>query len=187
MARTLMSVFAPPLRETEPQAPPAAAAVAGEPVADSTADRKPVTAARPGIKLGKTLVFTGDLAVGEEVLLLGTVEGSFECTDSLTIGAGGRVVGDIRARVIIIKGTVQGNIRASESVTINPGAVVTGEVESPRVTIVEGAQFNGSVKMAKVADESAKDAPVAADQGGMPLSGAAVEQLLGLLNQRLKS
>jgi cytoskeletal protein CcmA (bactofilin family) len=182
-----MSVFNQQTRSTERQPTPSVDTANDNPAAQVPTDQKPDVVARPAVRLGKTLVFKGDLSVAEEVLLLGTVEGSFECTDALTIGISGRVIGDIRGRTITIKGTVQGDIRASESVAIIPGAVVTGEVEAPRITIVEGAQFNGSVKMTKADGEDLKEAAPVSNPNGTPPSSEAVEQLLGLLNQRLKS
>ena len=94
------------------------------------------------------------------------------------------MIGDVRGQSITIKGTVRGNIKGAESIVIVPGATVTGDVAAPRVTIVgvtivEGAQFNGSVKMLNTV-ESANDA--SANPAASVLTTEAVEKLLGVLN-----
>ena len=181
-----MSVFGQQTKTPEQVASPVAASN-DKPAPLGPADQKPAVSGQPAIRLGKTLVFKGDLSATEELLLLGTVEGSLECTESLTIGVGGRVVGDIRGRNITIKGTVLGDISASDSVVLILGAVVTGEVAAPRITVVEGAELNGIVRMTKAAEEVSMDAPPVDSQSDTPLSSKAVEQLLGVLNQRMKS
>ncbi|MEJ1960058.1 MAG: polymer-forming cytoskeletal protein [Gammaproteobacteria bacterium] len=145
---------------------------AAAPDSQSTANRLPV------IILGKTLVFKGELSADEDVMLFGRVEGSIRHTGSLTVGAGGIVIGDIHAKAITIKGTVEGDLEATESVTISPTANVEGDIAAPRVCIVEGAQFNGAVEMteAPVVEEKVV-VPEAAT--GAVLSDKSVGQILG--------
>jgi len=117
----------------------------------------------PGVRtvmiIGKTLVFKGELSADEDMILHGQLEGTLTHSESVTIGASGSVVGDIHARHITIKGTVDGDLHASESVVIAPSAHVTGDIIAPRVSIVEGAEFNGSVEMRKVTEAPAAEAP----------------------------
>ena len=88
--------------------------------------------------LGKTLFFKGALSADEDVLLLGRIEGSIDHSESLTIGLGGVVIGDLKARTIIVKGTVEGDVHASECVTVAPSAVVIGDIISPALVITGG-------------------------------------------------
>jgi cytoskeletal protein CcmA (bactofilin family) len=186
MARTMMSVFGQPQRALDSRPSPAAVPAPDRAAAPiDSEDHKPTAAGVTATKLGKTLVFTGDLWVGEEALLLGSVEGTFEGSDSLMVGVGGSVIGDVRGRSVAIKGTVRGNVRGTESVVVFPGAVVTGDILAPRVTIIEGAQFNGSVKMSS-SNDALPDATAAGDQTGAILNHAAVEKLLGMLNSPRK-
>jgi cytoskeletal protein CcmA (bactofilin family) len=97
--------------------------------------------------LGRTLVFKGELSAEEDLVLQGRVEGSIRHTQSVTIGPDGVVIGDIHARTIVIEGTVEGDLHGSASVNVAATANVRGNIVAPRVGIVEGAQFNGSVDM----------------------------------------
>ena len=124
--------------------PPPAGGAAGStaPGAEST---DPGT--RTVMIIGKTLVFKGELSADEDLILHGRLEGTLTHSESVTVGPGGTVIGNIHARYITIKGTVDGDLHASEAVVISPFAHVTGDVVAPRVSIVEGAEFNGSVQM----------------------------------------
>lgn len=138
----------------------------------------PGTRTDPGARkvsvLGRTLVFKGELSAEEDLVLQGRVEGSIRHTQSVTIGADGVVVGDIHARTIVIEGTVEGDLHASASVNVAATANVHGNIVAPRVGIVEGAQFNGSVDM------SSAQAPArrgSADEP-RPLSDKTIDQML---------
>jgi cytoskeletal protein CcmA (bactofilin family) len=133
--------------------------------------------------LGKTLHLKGELAADEDLVLLGRIEGSIRHTESLTVGVGGVVIGDVRGRVVTIKGTVKGDIEASEAIVIALSAVVTGDIMAPRVSIVEGAQVNGAVRMVTVSAEQILKEDAAASgrssfEGEYVVSARALDRLL---------
>jgi cytoskeletal protein CcmA (bactofilin family) len=97
--------------------------------------------------LGKTLVFKGELSADEDIVLQGRVEGAIHHTQSVTVGIDGVVIGDTHARSILVEGTVEGDLRGVVSVLIAATATVRGNISAPRVGIMEGANFNGSVDM----------------------------------------
>ena len=124
--------------------------------------------------LGRTLVFKGELSAEEDLVLQGRVEGSIRHTQSVTVGPDGVVIGDIHAKTIVIEGSVEGDLHGSASVNVSATANVQGNIVAPRVGIVEGAQFNGSVEMSG-APAAARRAP-ASDQ--RTLSDNTVDRLL---------
>jgi cytoskeletal protein CcmA (bactofilin family) len=169
MARNIMSVFGQNGRPgTASEAP---AAVEAEAVGAPTAT-KPSSAPLAVMTLGKTLFFKGELSADEDIVLFGRVEGSITHTGSVTIGIGGTVLGNVRARSITVKGSIEGDLEASDSVVVAPSAVVNGDIVAARVSIVDGAKFNGAVEMLRTAVESKP----AADG---PMSDKAAERLLG--------
>jgi cytoskeletal protein CcmA (bactofilin family) len=95
------------------------------------------------------------------------------------VGAGGTVIGDILGKVIIVKGTVDGDLEATESITVSPTGNVLGDIIAPRVCILEGAQFNGSVKMTEALPTEAK-AQEPAKAPDPVLNDKSVEQVLGV-------
>jgi cytoskeletal protein CcmA (bactofilin family) len=139
---------------------------------------QPPVATDPGARkvsvLGRTLVFKGELAAEEDLVLQGRVEGSIRHTQSVTIGPDGVVIGDIHARTIVIEGTVEGDLHGSTSVNVAATANVHGNIAAPRVGIVEGAQFNGSVDMTS-AQAPARRGPVDEPRS---LSDKTIDQML---------
>jgi cytoskeletal protein CcmA (bactofilin family) len=97
--------------------------------------------------LGPTLVFKGELTADEDLMLKGRVEGSIRHSASLRIGEEGSVKGDIKAKNVMVEGTVEGDTYGESSVTIKESANVKGNVFSPKVSLVEGARFKGSIDM----------------------------------------
>jgi len=178
MARNIMSVFGPNGRAAGADSPAAAEA------APTTATPRQ-GAALALMTLGKTLVFKGEISADEDLVLFGRVEGSITHTGSVTIALGGVVTGNVYARTITIRGTVEGDVEATESATVAPSAVLNGDIVAPRVSIVDGAEFNGCVKMPPRAAAEAKKVSVrapasaAAAEPGVPLSDPEAARVLG--------
>jgi cytoskeletal protein CcmA (bactofilin family) len=126
--------------------------------------------------LGQTLVFKGELAANEDLLIQGRVEGKItHRASNLTIGTHGEVYADIVAQNVIVNGKVQGDIRAAESVVVEPSAHVVGNIFAPRVGIKEGAKFRGSIDMDFGETENAQTAPRRKSGGKSQPSQAAGE------------
>jgi cytoskeletal protein CcmA (bactofilin family) len=117
--------------------------------------------------LGPTLYFKGDLTAEEDLLIQGRVEGSITHTQRLTVGAQGTVKANIRAQLIIVEGTVDGDLHADKSVFVKESAKVCGNIFAPTVSIIEGANFSGSIDMdgKKAAQQPGKHEFVAARPG----------------------
>jgi cytoskeletal protein CcmA (bactofilin family) len=159
-----------PAQAAIPQPSPSASSAPG-PAASSSSQE----AQRKVSVLGKTLVFKGELSADEDLILQGRVEGSIRHTQSVTIGIDGVVIGDTHARSIVVEGTVEGDLRGVVSVLIAATATVRGNIAAPRVGIMEGANFNGSVDMSS-AQAATRGEPVhSADVG---LAERSVEKIL---------
>lgn len=179
MARNIMSsVFGPNGRAAGAENPAAAEAT---PAATGPKQSAPLAL----MTLGKTLVFKGEISADEDMVLFGRVEGSINHTGSVTIALGGVVTGNVYARSITIRGTVEGDVEATESATVAPSAVLNGDIIAPRVSIVDGAEFNGCVKMPPRAAAEAKKAsvkvaaPPAAPESKATLSDQDAARVLG--------
>jgi cytoskeletal protein CcmA (bactofilin family) len=113
--------------------------------------------------LGPTLRFKGELSAEEDLLIEGSVEGSIQHSQRITVGSKGKVKANISAALIVVEGTVVGDLHAQKSVKIKDTADVRGNVHAPSVTITEGAKFNGGIEM-----ESRHGAQAAAGAGADP-------------------
>ena len=97
--------------------------------------------------LGSTVVITGDVTASEDLTLDGQVAGTIALTEHvLTIGATARVTAEICAKIVTIRGSVTGRVTAREKVDIQATGSLDGDVIAPRIALVDGGYFNGTVK-----------------------------------------
>ena len=97
--------------------------------------------------LGPTIQFKGELSADEDLIIQGKVEGSIIHKQRLTIGREGSVHASVDAQSVVIEGAMEGDVRAEKSVAVKETARMTGNISAPSVTILQGANFNGSVDM----------------------------------------
>ena len=101
--------------------------------------------------IGSGITIKGTIHAQEPVSIAGTVTGDVLAADhDVTIESGGRVDGAITGRRIIIRGKSKGRLIAREFVRVLQTAAVKGDVASPKMSLEEGATFNGSVEPARV-------------------------------------
>jgi cytoskeletal protein CcmA (bactofilin family) len=138
--------------EAVPTPRPAAPHATGVGAADGAGSQPYMPpAAVPKSVLGRTLRFKGDLHADEDFVLQGHIEGAIHHSQHLGIGVEGVVKGDSRARSIVVEGTVHGDLYALEFISLRSTALVTGNLFAPRVSIADGATFNGRIDMATAA------------------------------------
>jgi cytoskeletal protein CcmA (bactofilin family) len=99
--------------------------------------------------LGMNSSFKGELNVKGTLRVDGSVEGQLDA-DYLILSESAEVKGEIRAKKIIVGGKMDGNVRAQELVEIKSKGKVLGDIFTPKLAIIEGAEFDGKVAMKKV-------------------------------------
>ena len=126
--------------------------------------------------IGRELTITGTIrgeATLESLFIEGTVEGAIELPASrVTVGANGQVKAGIMACDIVVLGEVTGDLTAAHRIDIRAKANVTGNVCAPRVSMEDGADFNGKLTAgveAAEADGVHAEIP-AAEQATAPLA-----------------
>jgi cytoskeletal protein CcmA (bactofilin family) len=91
--------------------------------------------------------FEGKLCFQGTVRISGTFRGEIFTPDTLIVGEGARVQGQIDAGTVIISGEVAGSIRAKHRVEIHQPAIFKGDIATPSLRVDEGVIFEGSSKM----------------------------------------
>jgi cytoskeletal protein CcmA (bactofilin family) len=97
--------------------------------------------------VGPSILINGNLQGDEDLTVLGRVEGTLSLTKTLNVAESGIVKADISVRNAVVSGVVVGNITASDSVEITEAGRMVGDIRAPRVIIVDGARFRGTVDM----------------------------------------
>ena len=98
--------------------------------------------------IGESLYFKGELSAGEDLIVEGTIEGKInqgKCC--LTLKPNGRLLANVNATKIFIEGNVRGDLNATVSVSVLASADIEGNIVAPKVSIEEGATFNGNIEM----------------------------------------
>jgi cytoskeletal protein CcmA (bactofilin family) len=100
--------------------------------------------------IGPTLKIKGELSANEDLIIEGEIEGVIAHQDkNLTVGKSGIVKADIHAQIVEILGRVEGDIRGDHIVKLAKSAQVSGNISCGRMSMEDGAQFNGKITMGK--------------------------------------
>jgi len=101
-------------------------------------------------RIGQSLSLKGELSGNEDLVVNGRLHGEIDLGNhNLTVEREGKIEANIRAKNITIHGEIKGNIFASGKVLITKDAQMVGDISASRISIMDGAQFKGSVKMEK--------------------------------------
>lgn len=104
------------------------------------------------VKIHGSVVSEGALQID------GDIDGDVTAAD-ITVGASGKIVGEVKAEMVRIKGKIKGSIRARK-VELETGAHVEGDIVHTSLAIQSNAVFEGQVKHAD--DPLKESAPKAA-------------------------
>ncbi len=116
--------------------------------------------------LGPTLKFKGVLSADEDLIIQASVEGAIAIPRrKLTLGEQAHVKADIRALRITAEGTVDGDLHSEEAVIITKTADVSGNIFAPRISIENGATFNGRIEMQRKRGSKSSEKPEEQDAG----------------------
>ncbi len=100
--------------------------------------------------------FEGKLCFQGTVRIGGTFRGEIYTPDTLIVGEGARVYGQIEAGIVVISGEVNGSVRAKHRVEIHRPAIFRGDILTPSLSVDEGVIFEGNSKMAHAPAQPAK-------------------------------
>src|SRR5256885_10709877 len=101
-----------------------------------------------GVTLEGTLTVTGTFRID------GNVRGNIISEQTVVLGEGAKVEGQIEGNRVVIAGRFDGVIFAKGRVEIEAKGVVTGEVHSPCMVIDPGGIFDGRCPMLASSDAS---------------------------------
>lgn len=110
--------------------------------AHRTPDRK--TVAESVIAAGLTI--EGTVSGSGDVRIAGQFHGDVHVEGSLTIEAGARMVGSVRASTVVIDGELEGNIDAASRVELHASGVLNGNLKTGSLTVAAGSRMRGQVE-----------------------------------------
>ncbi len=114
-------------------------------------ERDPRTMATPPERcadvMGAGSKWKGALVVQDSVRIDGQVTGEVEAKGTIHISEGAQVDGKLRAAFVVIAGAFRGEVKALERVELLPKSKVQAELETKALTVLDGAIFDGAIRM----------------------------------------
>ena len=143
-------------------------------VPQDTASVRPKDTSKETTYLGKNLKITGNVSGEGSLIILGTFEGEFDLKGQLKVAQGAKIKGNIKATGVSINGKVDGTIVASERILLDTTASMKGRLITPKISIQDGAVFDGELQMSKKTVEPPK---VATPEAKQPPKEPAVSEI----------
>ena len=100
----------------------------------------------PATLIGAGCRVQGQLSGKGDFVICGEVEGDCNLEGSVTVAPGGRWIGVLLARAVVLAGEVEGEVIAHGKLEIAPSARITGTVTGEAIAVAEGAVVEGIMK-----------------------------------------
>ncbi len=104
----------------------------------------------------------GELRFRNTFRIDGRVKGRIVSENNLIVGETGEVEAEIDCGVVSIRGKVVGQVRARQRIELLTGAQVFGTLSTPKLSVEEGALFQGDCDM-KTGREASTKPPAKSD------------------------
>jgi cytoskeletal protein CcmA (bactofilin family) len=95
--------------------------------------------------IGPDASFKGELTFEKGLRLMGKFEGRITSQGRLHIAKEARMQADVESSSIIVEGEVKGNLVANDRIELKQSARLEGDLRATKLTVDEGAVFNGHV------------------------------------------
>jgi cytoskeletal protein CcmA (bactofilin family) len=107
-------------------------------------------AARPDVRpAGKESLIASDITIegkiegGGSVRIAGKFKGDVSVQGDLTVEAGAKLTGSVRANKVTIAGELEGNVEEAVHVDLLASGVVVGDLKTGTLTVAAGARMRG--------------------------------------------
>jgi cytoskeletal protein CcmA (bactofilin family) len=92
------------------------------------------------------LVIEGKIEGKGHVRIAGHFKGDVHVDGNLTIEAGAKVTGGVRADKVNVGGELEGNIEAASAVELTATGVLNGDLKAGSLTVAAGSRMRGNVE-----------------------------------------
>jgi cytoskeletal protein CcmA (bactofilin family) len=104
---------------------------------------------RPATREGRESVIAADITIegkiegAGHVRLAGRFKGDVTIQGDLTVEAGAKLMGSVRANAVVIAGEVEGNIESAQRVELLESGVLNGDLKAGTLTVAAGSRMRG--------------------------------------------
>jgi cytoskeletal protein CcmA (bactofilin family) len=96
--------------------------------------------------IASDITITGKIDGSGHVRIAGKFDGDVHIQGDLTIDAGAKLTGSVRAASVTIGGEIEGNIESAENVEILSSGVLNGDLKAGTLTVASGSRMRGRVE-----------------------------------------
>ena len=93
--------------------------------------------------IASDLVIEGKIEGSGHVRIAGRFKGEVQVEGNVTIEAGAKVTGEVRAHTVIVGGELEGNIDAAARVELLQTGIINGDVKAGSLTVAAGSRMRG--------------------------------------------
>ena len=98
--------------------------------------------------IGQHISIEGQIRGKEHLVIEGSMKGNVQMENhNFTVGANGRVDGEVRAQNVSISGQLKGTINALGKVEVTKEADFYGDIKAKSISVEDGAYFKGSIEL----------------------------------------
>lgn len=97
--------------------------------------------------IGPETELKGDVSVRGSMRMDGKIEGNLSVMDSLYMGKGAHVRGDVHCKDGVIAGKIEGNLVVQGALELQSSATVLGDVKCRNLVLARDAFLDGRVSM----------------------------------------
>jgi len=127
----------PPFREVPAAAEPASVTAVPRRAADTQAKES---------LIASDLTIEGKIEGTGHVRIAGRFKGDVNVQGDLTIEAGAKLTGGVRAKRVFVAGELEGNIEGATRVELLEGGVLVGDVKAGSLTVAAGSRMRGQAE-----------------------------------------
>jgi cytoskeletal protein CcmA (bactofilin family) len=149
-----------------PDPPPFREVPANAEAAPAAAPRRVVEPQAKESLIASDLTIEGKIEGTGHVRIAGRFKGDVNVQGDLTIEAGAKLTGGVRAKRVVIAGELEGNIEGASRVELLEGGVLVGDVKAGSLTVAAGSRMRGQ------ADFGWEDKATRPANGTVPLNGS---------------
>jgi cytoskeletal protein CcmA (bactofilin family) len=125
------------------EAAPATADFVAAPAPTATKPRVDNDRPRKESLIAADLTIEGKIEGAGSVRIAGKFKGDVNVQGDLTIEAGAKLTGSVRANAVVIAGELEGNVEGATRVELQQSGVVTGDIKAGSLTVAGGARMRG--------------------------------------------
>jgi cytoskeletal protein CcmA (bactofilin family) len=130
-----------PARFDAPSKPELAASLAAVP-----APRADAGLPRKESLIAADMTIEGKIDGGGNVRIAGKFKGNVNLQGDLTIEAGAKLTGSVRADNVTIAGELEGNVEEASHIDLSPTGVLMGDLKAGSLTVAAGARMRGQAE-----------------------------------------